>query len=211
MIKNDIDKLLTYRLLPWIAATAFFMQTLDTSILNTALPAMAKSLNKSPLNMQSVIISYALTLALCIPINGYLVDRFGTRNIFVIAIAFFSVGSLCCALSTSLFWLDVSRILQGIGGSMMVPVPRLTLIKYFKRHEFLAALNTSLTFGLVGLLISPNLGGYLVQTLSWHWIFLINLPVGIIGIIAGIKFMPNLLGIRSPFDFIGAFLISGPL
>lgn len=208
MIKNDINESLAYRLLPWLAATAFFMQALDTSILNTALPAMAKSLNKSPLNMQSAIVSYALTLALFIPINGYLVDRFGTRNIFVIAISFFSVGSLCCALSTSLFWLDVSRILQGIGGSMMVPVSRLTLIKYFERHEFLAALNTSLTFGLIGLLIGPVLGGYLVQALSWHWIFLINLPVGIIGIIAGIKFMPNLFGSRAPFDFIGAFLIS---
>lgn len=207
MYKNEVP--IENRLLPWIAAVAFFMQTLDTSILNTALPAMAQDLNESPINMQSAIISYALTLALFIPISGFLADRFGTRNIFVIAIGFFSLGSLFCALSTSLFWLDVSRVVQGIGGSMMVPVSRLTLIKFFKRYEFLAALNTSLTLGMIGPMLGPVLGGYLVQTLSWHWIFLINLPIGVLGIIVALKFMPNVFGTRIPFDFIGAILIGG--
>lgn len=205
---SNVPSVQEVHLLPWIAAVVFFMQTLDTSILNTALPAIATDLHESPINMQSAVISYALTLALFIPVSGFLADRFGTRNVFVIAIGFFTLGSLFCSLSTSLFWLDVSRVIQGIGGSMMVPVSRLTLIKVFKRHEFLAALNTSLTFGMIGPMVGPVVGGYFVEVLSWHWIFLINIPIGIIGVIFGIKYMPNIFGARSAFDFIGAILIA---
>ncbi|WP_392566709.1 DHA2 family efflux MFS transporter permease subunit [Utexia brackfieldae] len=195
-------------MMPWIAAVAFFMQTLDTSILNTALPTIAHDLNESPLNMQSAVISYALTLALFIPVSGFLADKFGTRNVFVTAVSLFSLGSLCCALSQSLIFLDLSRVLQGIGGAMMVPVTRLALIKSFKRSEFLAALNASTIPGLIGPVVGPVLGGYLVEEATWHWIFLINIPIGVIGIITGIKFLPNLKGKKSSFDFTGAALIS---
>ncbi|OCG31260.1 MFS transporter [Gilliamella sp. HK2] len=196
-----------YRILPWIAAFAFFMQSLDTSILNTALPTMAKDLNESPLNMQSAVISYALTLALFIPVSGFLSDKFGTRNIFVMAVSLFTLGSLLCALSNSLLFLDISRVIQGIGGSMMVPISRLVLIKSFKRSDFLAALNTATIPGLIGPVLGPVLGGYLVDVVSWHWVFFINLPIGILGVIISWKYMPNLKGEKMPFDLFGFIFI----
>lgn len=209
---NDADKAefsaLTYKALPWIAAIAFFMQTLDTSILNTALPTIAHDLNESPLNMESAVICYALTLALFIPISGFLSDRFGTRNIFISALALFSIGSLCSAASTTLLLLDVSRVIQGIGGAMMVPVSRLVLIKVYDRKEFLYALNTSTLFGLIGPFMGPLLGGYLVEKASWHWIFLINVPIGIIGILFSLKLVPNLKGEKVPLDIVGFTMIS---
>lgn len=197
-----------YKMMPWIAAMAFFMQMLDSSILNTALPAIARDLDESPLNMQSAVICYALALALFIPVSGFLSDRFGTRNIFIFSVFLFSCGSLFCALSPSLLILDISRIIQGIGGAMMVPVSRLVLIKSFKRSEFLAALNASTIPGLVGPVVGPLLGGYFVQYISWHWIFLINLPIGLLGIVAGWKYMPNIKGKNSFFDTSGVILIA---
>ncbi|OCG06956.1 MFS transporter [Gilliamella sp. wkB178] len=196
-----------YRILPWIAAFAFFMQSLDTSILNTALPTMAKDLNESPLNMQSAVISYALTLALFIPVSGFLSDRFGTKHIFVMAVILFTLGSLLCALSNSLIFLDISRVIQGIGGSMMVPVSRLVLIKSFKRSDFLVALNTATIPGLIGPVLGPVLGGYLVDVVSWHWVFFINLPIGILGAIISWRYMPNIKGERMPFDLFGFLFI----
>lgn len=208
MCDNSPITPLMLKLMPWIAAIAFFMQALDVSILNTALPTMAEDLDESPLNMQSAVISYALTVALFIPVSGFLADKFGTRNIFVFAVFLFSSGSLLCALSQSLLMLDMARVIQGIGGSMMVPVSRLALIKSFKRHEFLAALNASTIPGLIGPVIGPVLGGYLVEMISWHWIFLINLPIGVIGMIAGWKFLPNIKGEEAYFDIVGVFLVA---
>lgn len=197
-----------HKALPWIAAIAFFMQALDTSILNTALPKMATDLHESPLSMESAVICYALSLALFIPASGFLSDRFGTRNVFVFALAFFSIGSLCSASSTSLFWLDVSRVIQGAGGAMMVPVSRLTLIKSFDRKDFLKALNTSTLLGLAGPFLGPVLGGFLVEKFTWHWIFLINVPIGILGIFFSLKFMPNIRGQSTDLDVKGLVLVS---
>lgn len=208
-MSNDIQlSPMVYRMLPWIAAVAFLMQSLDTSILNTALPSIAKDLHESPLNMQSAVICYALTLALFIPISGLLSDRFGTKNVFVTAVFLFTAGSLSCALSNTLIFMDISRVIQGIGGSMMVPVSRLVLIKSYRRNEFLSALNTSSILGLVGPVIGPVLGGYLAEMISWHWVFLINIPVGIAGIIIACKYMPNLKGERIYFDFWGFVIIA---
>lgn len=127
--------------LPWIAAMAFFMQALDATILNTALPAIAQSLNRSPLAMQSAIISYTLTVAMLIPVSGWLADRFGTRKIFMLAVTLFTLGSLACALSTSLTELVIFRVLQGVGGAMMMPVARLALLRAYPRSELLPVLN----------------------------------------------------------------------
>lgn len=197
-----------HKALPWIAAVAYFMQALDTSILNTALPKMAADLHESPLSMESAVICYALSLALFIPASGFLSDKFGTRNVFIFALTFFSIGSLCSASSTSLFWLDVSRVLQGVGGAMMVPVSRLTLIKSFDRKDFLKALNTSTLLGLAGPFLGPVLGGFLVEKFTWHWIFLINVPIGILGIIFSLKFMPNIRGKSTDLDVKGLVLVS---
>ncbi|ELL2452443.1 MFS transporter, partial [Salmonella enterica subsp. enterica serovar Infantis] len=124
-----------YSVMPWIASIAFFMQTLDASILITSLPKMADSLNESPLNLETAVICYSLTLAIFIPVSGFVSDRFGTRNIFIFSLGIFSLGSFCSAVSVSLFWLDVSRVIQGIGGAMMVPVSRLVLLKIFDKKQ----------------------------------------------------------------------------
>lgn len=192
--------------LPWIAAMAFFMQALDATILNTALPAIAQSLNRSPLAMQSAIISYTLTVAMLIPVSGWLADRFGTRRVFMLAVILFTLGSLACALSSSLGELVVFRVIQGIGGAMMMPVARLALLRAYPRSELLPVLNFVTMPGLVGPILGPLLGGVLVTWASWHWIFLINIPIGIAGLLYARKYMPNFTTPRRRFDLSGFFL-----
>ncbi len=192
--------------LPWIAAMAFFMQALDATILNTALPAIAQSLNRSPLAMQSAIISYTLTVAMLIPASGWLADRFGTRRVFMLAVSLFTLGSLACALSTSLASLVTFRVIQGIGGAMMMPVARLALLRAYPRSELLPVLNFVTMPGLVGPILGPVLGGVMVTWATWHWIFLINIPIGITGLLYARKYMPNFTTPRKRFDTGGFFL-----
>ena len=158
----------TARLLPWIVAIAFFMQTLDGTILNTALPSMAADLSEDPLRMQSVVIAYMLTVALLIPASGWLADRFGTRHIFFGAIALFSLGSLLCAVSQSLNMLVIARIIQGLGGALMMPVGRLVVLRAYPRTELVRIMSFITLPGLLGPLIGPTLGGWLVEYASWH-------------------------------------------
>ncbi|CAG8998664.1 MAG: putative transport protein HsrA [Candidatus Celerinatantimonas neptuna] len=196
----------------WLVAIAFFMQTLDGTIVNTALPSMAKALNESPLNMQSVIEAYLLTVAILIPASGWLADRFGTRKIFILAITLFGLGSFCCAQSQSLNQLVASRVLQGIGGSLMLPVGRLAILRTIPRRTFLAAMSFVVMPGLIGPVIGPALGGFLVEVATWHWVFLINIPVAIIGLIIACKVMPD---IRYPrpehFDYCGFLILAGAM
>jgi EmrB/QacA subfamily drug resistance transporter len=187
---------------------AFFMQALDATILNTALPAIATSLERSPLAMQSAIISYTLTVAMLIPVSGWLADRYGTRKIFILAVSLFTLGSLACALSSSLSMLVVSRVVQGIGGAMMMPVARLALLRAYPRSELLPVLNFVTMPGLVGPILGPMLGGLLVTYASWHWIFLLNIPIGIAGIFYARKYMPDFTTPKRRFDFSG-FLLFG--
>lgn len=209
------DKLLfnqrSRKFLPWIAALAFFMQSLDGTILNTALPAIAKDLNHPALDMQSVIISYTLTLAVLIPVSGWLSDKFGTKTTFTLAVALFTIGSLCCSLSGELTQLVFSRILQGVGGAMMVPVARLTILYAYPKKLLLRVLNFVIIPGMVGPLLGPSLGGFIVDFASWHWIFLINIPIGIIGILMAAYAMPNFKRKTGLFDFLGFLLFSGAL
>ena len=194
--------------LPWIAAIAFFMQSLDATILNTALPAIATSLQRSPLAMQSAVISYTLTVAMLIPVSGWLADRFGTRKIFILAVSLFTLGSLACALSGSLSLLVFSRVVQGIGGAMMMPVARLALLRAYPRSELLPVLNFVTMPGLVGPILGPMLGGLLVTYASWHWIFLINIPIGLLGIVYARKYMPDFTTPKRCFD-LGGFVLFG--
>ncbi|ENG4187000.1 multidrug transporter subunit MdtD [Providencia rettgeri] len=194
--------------LPWIAAMAFFMQALDATILNTALPDIAKSLHHSPLAMQSAVVSYTLTVALLIPVSGWFADRFGTRRVFILAVSLFSLGSLLCALSPSLDFLVTSRVIQGVGGAMMMPVARLALIRAYPRSELLPILNFVTIPGLVGPILGPLLGGILVTYATWHWIFIINIPIGVLGIFYALKHMPDFKMPKRKFDTLG-FLLFG--
>lgn len=198
----------TKKLLPIILATSIFMQMLDSTILNTSLPAIAKDLNESPLNMQNAIISYVLTLAVFMPVSGFLSDKFGTRRVFIFSIILFSAGSLFCSLSQNLTQLVIARVLQGIGGSLMTPVGKLALIKTFPKKELLKAMNFAIIPALIGPVLGPLVGGYMVDYLSWHWIFLINIPIGLIGLILSFKFMPDYRSTIVNFDLKG-FLIFG--
>ncbi len=179
------------KLLLWLVAIGFFMQTLDATIVNTALPAMAASLGESPLRMQSVLVAYSLTMAMLIPSSGWLADRFGTRRVFVSAIVLFTIGSLACAMSHTLTQLVAARVLQGLGGALLLPVGRLSVLRAFPRERFLQAMSFVAIPGLIGPLIGPTLGGWLVEFTTWHWIFLINLPVGVLGCFATLKYMPD--------------------
>ncbi|RMN20379.1 hypothetical protein ALQ63_01032 [Serratia plymuthica] len=190
----------------WIVAFGFFMQTLDTTIVNTALPSMAVSLGENPLRMQSVIVSYVLTVAVMLPASGWLADRVGVQRVFFSAIVLFTLGSILCARSETLNELIASRVIQGIGGAMMVPVGRLTVMKIVPREQYMAAMTFVTLPGQIGPLMGPALGGFLVQYASWHWIFLINIPVGIAGAIATLLLMPNYRMQTRRFD-IGGFIM----
>jgi DHA2 family multidrug resistance protein-like MFS transporter len=192
----------------WIVAFGFFMQSLDTTIVNTALPSMAASLGESPLHMHSVIVSYVLTVAVMLPASGWLADRVGVRNIFFTAIVLFTIGSLFCAHASTLDELVMARVVQGIGGAMMVPVGRLTVMKIVPREQYMAAMTFVTLPGQIGPLLGPALGGMLVEYASWHWIFLINLPVGIIGAVATLWLMPNYTMQTRRFDMGGFVLLA---
>ena len=173
----------------WLVALGFFMQTLDATIVNTALPAMARDLNESPLQMHSVIVAYSLAMAVLIPASGWLADRFGTRRVFMAAIALFVAGSVLCALSSTLALLVGARVVQGLGGALLLPVGRLAVLRAFPREEFIRAMSFVAIPGLVGPLIGPTLGGWLVEVASWHWIFWVNVPVGLAGLLAARRYM----------------------
>ncbi|PLZ01189.1 MFS transporter [Burkholderia sp. WAC0059] len=192
----------------WIVATGFFMQTLDTTIVNTALPAMAQGLGERPLSMQSVVIAYSLTMAVMIPVSGWLADKLGTRRVFFSAILVFTVGSLLCANAHTLTQLVLWRVAQGVGGAMLLPVGRLAVLRTVPAERYLPALSFVAIPGLIGPLIGPTLGGWLVQIASWHWIFLINVPVGALGCIATFFFMPDARNADTPrFDLAGYLLL----
>lgn len=192
----------------WIVAFGFFMQSLDTTIVITALPSMAASLGESPLHMHTVIVAYVMTVAVMLPASGWLADRIGVKWVFFAAIVLFTLGSLFCALSDTLNQLVLARVLQGIGGAMMVPVGRLTVLKIVPREQYMAAMTFVTLPGQVGPLLGPALGGFLVEYASWHWIFLINLPVGIAGAVATLKLMPNHTLKTRRFDVRGFLLLA---
>ena len=194
--------------LPYVLAVALFMQILDATILNTSLPQMAQALGESPLKMQWAVISYALTLAIFIPISGFLADKYGTRRVFLSAIIIFCIGSLLCAASPTLDFLIGSRIVQGIGGAMMTPVARLILVKSYPRNKLLTVMNFAVIPALVAPLVGPLLGGYIVQYASWHWIFLINIPMGMVGFVLAKKLVPALFEDTKRLDWIGFLLFA---
>lgn len=198
----------TKRLLPWVVAIAFFMQSLDATILNIALPVIAADLHVHPLGMQSAIISYMITVALVIPLCGWVSDRFGTQKIFFLAVACFSVGSIFCAAAHSLPILVMGRIVQGLGGALMMPVGRLVILRVYPRSDFVRVMSFVTVPGLLGPLLGPTVGGWIVEYFTWHWIFLINVPIGIVGCVVAYKFMPDLKAtVQKRFDLSGFILL----
>jgi len=160
------------------------METVDTTILNTAIPQMASSFHVNPLTMKLAIVSYLLTLAIFIPISGYFAQRYGAKKVFLFAISLFLASSLLCGLSSSLYSLVIGRLFQGIGGAMMTPIGRLLLLKLFSGDEFVHAFSSLALIGQIGVVLGPSLGGALTSWLSWHWVFFINLLVGYFASIA---------------------------
>jgi EmrB/QacA subfamily drug resistance transporter len=195
------------RYLPWVVATALFMEQLDSTIVNTAVPTMAASLHVTPLSLKAVVTSYILSLAVCIPVSGWIADRFGTRRVFATAVAIFTFSSILCGISINPPMLVAARILQGIGAAMMMPVGRLTIVRTFPKSELLRAMNFVIIPALIGPLLGPTVGGVIVHWLSWREIFFVNVPVGLAALILIQRHMPDYHGdAPRPLDVIGLIL-----
>jgi EmrB/QacA subfamily drug resistance transporter len=194
------------RLVPWLIAVAFFMESLDTTILNTAVPTIAAALHVAPLSMKSVLASYTLSLAVFIPISGWMADRFGTRRVFASAIGIFTLGSFLCGISSNLHVLVACRILQGCGGSMMVPVGRLTVVRTFAKSELVRAMSFVAIPGLIGPMLGPIAGGLIVGYFHWRLIFFVNVPIGLAGLFMVYLHLPDYREHTYPLDVAGLIL-----
>jgi EmrB/QacA subfamily drug resistance transporter len=175
------------RLIPLIVATALFMENMDSTVIATSLPAIAVDIGTSPLTLKLAITSYLLSLAVFIPASGWTADRFGARMVFAIAIGVFMLGSIGCALSSSVTGFVIARIVQGMGGAMMTPVGRLVLLRSIDKSALVNAMAWVTVPALVGPVIGPPLGGFITTFFSWHWIFLINIPIGLLGIFMALR------------------------
>jgi EmrB/QacA subfamily drug resistance transporter len=197
------------RLLPLIIATALFMENTDSTVISTSLPAIAEDLGADPIALKLALTSYLISLAIFIPISGWMADRFGARTVFTAAIGVFMAGSLACAGANSLEGFVIARFAQGMGGAMMVPVGRLVLLRSVPRNEIVQALATLTIPALVGPVVGPPLGGFITTYFDWRWIFFINIPIGILGIVLATIFVPNIREDDTPpLDSVG-FLLSG--
>jgi EmrB/QacA subfamily drug resistance transporter len=195
------------RLLPWLVAVGFFMESLDTTILNTAVPAIAHALNVPPLSMKAVLASYTLSLAVFIPISGWMANRFGTRRVFASAIGIFTLGSFLCGISNNIHLLVAFRILQGSGGAMMLPVGRITMVRTFPKSELINAMSFVAIPGLVGPMLGPVIGGAIIGYFHWSVIFFVNIPIGLCGLYMVYRHLPNYREKRNyPLDIIGLVL-----
>lgn len=201
------DRATTKRFLPWVVATALFMEQLDSTIVNTGIPAISASLGVTPLSLKAVSTSYILALAVCIPVSGWLADRYGTRRVFLSAVALFVLASMACGLAVSAEMLVASRIPQGIAAAMMMPVGRITLVRTFGKAELLRAMNFVILPALLGPLMGPTIGGLIVHWASWRDMFFVNVPVGLVALWFGHRHMPDYrTEQRRPLDLRGLLL-----
>lgn len=195
------------QILPWLVGVALFMESLDTTILNTAVPAVASALKVDPLSMKAVLASYTLSLAIFIPISGWTADRFGTRKVFASAIGIFTVGSCLCGMASNIHLLVACRILQGCGGAMMVPVGRLTLVRTFPKSELIRAMSFVSIPALIAPMLGPIAGGLIVGYLHWRFIFFVNVPIGLLGLVLVYFHLPDYREENThPLDFVGLVL-----
>ncbi len=195
------------RIVPLIVAVALFMENMDSTVIATSLPAIAADIGTNPLALKLAVTSYLLSLAVFIPVSGWTADRFGARTVFRAAIAVFLLGSIGCALSGSLSQFVAARIVEGMGGAMMSPVGRLILVRSVSKRELINAMVWVTLPALVGPLLGPPVGGFITTFISWHWIFLINIPIGIAGIVLATIFIEDVKApTPDPFDPLGAAL-----
>jgi EmrB/QacA subfamily drug resistance transporter len=195
-------------LLPLLVAVTFFMENLDGTVIATALPQMGASFGVGPADLSIGLTAYLLTLAVFIPVSGWVADRFGGRTVFAAAITVFTLASLLCGLSNSVTAFVLARIVQGIGGAMMVPVGRMVVMRATPKPDIMRAMATITWPGLVAPVLGPPVGGFITTYATWRWIFWLNLPVGLIALILALTLVPNERGQRRPFDRAG-FILSG--
>jgi EmrB/QacA subfamily drug resistance transporter len=197
------------RIIPLILAVALFMEQMDSTVIATALPTIAFDLGVSPITLKLALTSYMVALAMFIPISGWMSDKFGAKKIFRLAICVFVVGSILCAISESLLQFVMSRFLQGMGGAMMTPVGRLVLLRTTKRSELVSAMALLTIPALVGPLTGPPIGGFITTYFSWHWIFIINVPIGLLGLWLTGVYLPEVPRMETPkMDWVGFVLTS---
>jgi EmrB/QacA subfamily drug resistance transporter len=192
-----------------IVACAFFMETLDSTVIVTALPRMADAFGSSPVRLSLGLTAYIITLAIVIPASGWIADRLGTRNVFCAAIGIFTVASVLCGFSNLVTEFVLARILQGVGGAMMSPVGRLVVLRSTERTDLVRVMNFVTLPGLIGPIIGPPVGGFITTYLSWRYIFFLNVPVGLLGMALVFSLIRNFYGVtRRPFDIVG-FALNG--
>jgi EmrB/QacA subfamily drug resistance transporter len=198
-------------LIPMIVACGLFMENLDSTVIATALPAIARSLGENPLRLNLAITSYLLSLAVFIPLSGWFADRYGARSVFCSAVVVFTLGSIACGLSQTLGELVAARMLQGLGGAMMVPVGRLVILRSVPKSELVSAMAFLSIPALIGPVLGPPVGGFIVTYSHWRWIFFINVPIGILGFFLAARFIDNRTeDTKRPLDAVGfAFLAIG--
>src|SRR4051795_1972342 len=195
------------RIVPLIVSVALFMENMDSTVIATSLPAIAADIGTSPLELKLAITSYLLSLAVFLPVSGWTADRFGARTVFRGAIVVFMLGSIGCALSGSLTQFVIARMVEGMGGAMMTPVARLILVRTFDKRELMLAMIWVTMPALVGPLIGPPIGGFITTFFSWHWIFIINIPMGLAGIVLATLFIEDVRAEKpDPFDARGTVL-----
>ena len=196
-------------IVPLIVACALFMQNLDSTVISTALPQIGASIGADPVRLSLAVTTYLLSLAVFIPISGWVADRYGARRVFRTAIVVFTLGSVLCGFSSSLLELTASRVIQGIGGAMMVPVGRLLVLRSVPKAELVRAMAWISIPAMLGPVMGPPIGGFIATYATWHWIFFLNVPIGVLGVILVSMFIPDRKELeRTPFDLLG-FLLSG--
>jgi EmrB/QacA subfamily drug resistance transporter len=196
-------------LVPLIVATALFMENVDSSVLTTSLPEIARDLSVDPIALKLALTSYLLSLAIFIPISGWMADKFGARTIFRAAIVVFTASSLACGFASSLGDLVLYRIVQGIGGAMMVPVGRLVVLRMVPKHELVSAFAWLVIPALIGPMLGPPLGGFITTYFHWRWIFWINIPIGVLGFILATKYIEDIREAKVPPLDVTGFILSG--
>ncbi len=198
-----------YAVAPLIVASALFMENIDSTVIATSLPAIAADLKEDPIALKLALTSYLLSLAVFIPVSGWMADRFGARTVFRAAIVVFTLGSIACGFSQSLLDFVLFRMVQGLGGAMMVPVGRLVIVRTVPKHELVSALAWLMVPALMGPLIGPPLGGFITTYFHWRWIFWINIPIGIIGVLLATRFIENFREAHPPPLDLRGFVLLG--